>query len=297
MQYEELVTFVTLAEVRSFTKTAEKLLMSQPSVSLHIKNLEEEFQTKLFHRSPRFLKITQSGELLLERAKQITKIYEKAKEDILELQDSIKGKIKIGASFTIGEYILPSLLSELQRKYQDLEFEVMIGNTEEIIQLVRLLEVDIGLIEGQNNDKELHVVPFMQDELLIVASKGQPLVKKKTVRIEDLQNQAWVTREKGSGTRDYLHHVISSNGLRVKSMMTISSNQGIKEAVINGMGLSLLSRNCVKRDLEHQYLSIIKLRGQTFQRTFSYIYSPLREKQKNVKAFIQALMEHGDVSL
>ena len=289
MQYEALKTFVTLAEVKNFTKTAEKLLMSQPNVSLHIKNLEEEFQTKLFHRSPKFLKITPSGELLLERAKQIIKIYETMKEDILELENSIKGVVKVGSSFTIGEYILPSFLRELQEQYDELEFEVTIGNTEEVVRSVRLLEVDVGLIEGQTNDKEVHVVPFVEDELFIVAPNGHPLAKKEYATIEDLQNQAWVSREIGSGTRDFLHHIISSNGLKIKSMITISSNQGVKEAVMNGMGLSVLSKHVVSRELKHEYLSIVRLKGRSFKRTFSYVYSSLMENQKTVQAFLKAL--------
>lgn len=289
VQYEELITFVTLAEVKSFTKTAEKLLMSQPNVSLHIKNLEEEFQTKLFHRSPRFLKITESGELLLERAKQMIKIYEQAKEEILDLQNAVRGRMKIGASFTIGEYVLPRLLSDLRRRYEDLEPDVIIGNTEEIVRAVRLLEVDIGLIEGRTTDEELHAVPFMEDELFFVASCAHPLAKKKPVRMEDLQNQTWITREPGSGTRDYLQHVINSHGLKVKSMITISSNQGIKEAVIQGMGLSLLSGAVIEREVKHKYLSVIQPENRSFTRTFSYIYSPLKEKQKSVRAFIHML--------
>lgn len=289
VQYEELITFVTLAEVKSFTKTAEKLLMSQPNVSLHIKNLEEEFQTKLFHRSPRFLKITESGELLLERAKQMIKIYEQAKEEILDLQNAVRGRMKIGASFTIGEYVLPRLLSNLRRRYEDLEPDVIIGNTEEIVRAVRLLEVDIGLIEGRTTDEELHAVPFMEDELFFVASCAHPLAKKKPVRMEDLQNQTWITREPGSGTRDYLQHVINSHGLKVKSMITISSNQGIKEAVIQGMGLSLLSGAVIEREVKHKYLSVIQPENRSFTRTFSYIYSQLKEKQKSVRAFIHML--------
>lgn len=289
VQYEELITFVTLAEVKSFTKTAEKLLMSQPNVSLHIKNLEEEFQTKLFHRSPRFLKITESGELLLERAKQMIKIYEQAKEEILDLQNAVRGRMKIGASFTIGEYVLPRLLSNLRRRYEDLEPDVIIGNTEEIVRAVRLLEVDIGLIEGRTTDEELHAVPFMEDELFFVASCAHPLAKKKPVRMEDLQNQTWITREPGSGTRDYLQHVINSHGLKVKSMITISSNQGIKEAMIQGMGLSLLSGAVIEREVKHKYLSVIQPENRSFTRTFSYIYSPLKEKQKSVRAFIHML--------
>ena len=289
MNNEALKTFVTLAEVKNFTKTAELLLMSQPSVSLHIKNLEKEFQTQLFLRSPKFLKITPTGEILYDRAKQIITIYEQTKQDILEQHNIIKGELKIGASFTIGEYILPSLLIDLQKDYPDLELQVIIGNTEEIVQSVRLFQVDIGLIEGQTNEKELSVHPFLQDELFIISSNDHKLANKNDVTITDLQNQSWITRELGSGTGEYLNHVIRSNGLKVKSLLTISSNQGIKETVINGMGLSLLSRSVIERDVRHSNLSIIKLKNHSFNRTLSYVYSPIMADKKNVKTFINSL--------
>lgn len=289
MNYDELKTFVTLAEVKNFTKTAETLHMSQPSVSLHIKNLEKEFQTQLFLRSPKFLKITPTGDILYDRAKQMITIYEQTKQDILEYDNAIKGELKIGASFTIGEYILPSLLIDLQNEFPELELQILIGNTEEVIQSVRLFQVDIGLIEGQTNEKELSVHPFMQDELYIVSSNDHKLADQAEVTMTDLQNQAWITREVGSGTREYLNHVFRSNGLKVKSLLTISSNQGIKETVINGMGLSLLSRSVIERDVQHQNLSIIKLKDHSFNRTLSYVYSPIMQDKKNVKTFIQAI--------
>ncbi|MFF2498571.1 LysR family transcriptional regulator [Peribacillus sp. NPDC058075] len=290
MYYDALKTFVTLVEVKNFTKTAEMLLMSQPSVSLHIKKLEEEFQTKLFLRSPKFLKVTLTGEILYDRAKQMITIYEQTRQDIQEHDSSIKGELKIGASFTIGEYILPSLLIDLQEDYPELELQVVIGNTEEIVQAVRLYKVDIGLIEGQTNEKELSVHPFMQDELFIVSSNNHELANKGEAEITDLHDQAWVTREVGSGTREYLNHVIRSNGLKIKSILTISSNQGIKETLIkNGAGLALLSRSVIERDVQNKILSIIQVKNESFNRTLSYVYSPIMEDKKNVKTFITEL--------
>ncbi|MFJ7854011.1 LysR family transcriptional regulator [Peribacillus frigoritolerans] len=290
MYYDALNTFVTLVEVKNFTKTAEILLMSQPSVSLHIKKLEEEFQTKLFLRSPKFLKVTLTGEILYDRAKQMITIYEQTRQDIQEHDRSIKGELKIGASFTIGEYILPSLLIDLQEEYPELELQVVIGNTEEIVQAVRLYKVDIGLIEGQTNEKELSVHPFMQDELFIVSSNNHELANKDDVEITDLHDQAWVTREVGSGTREYLNHVIRSNGLKIKSILTISSNQGIKETLIkNGSGLALLSRSVIERDVQNKIISIIQVKDESFNRTLSYVYSPIMKDKKNVKTFITEL--------
>lgn len=289
MNLEELNTFIKLCEVKNFTKTAEILLMSQPTVSLHIKNLEREFQTQLFQRSSKQLNITPTGELLLEKAKQMLQIYEQTKQAILEHQHTLTGELKIGASFTIGESILPSLLADLRNEYPELELNVIIGNTVEIVQYVKLFQVDIGLIEGKTDEKELLIHPFMKDELVIIAAKNNKLLKSNYVTIADLQNQSWISRENGSGTRENLNHFLRANGLRTKSMLTISSNQGIKETVIQGLGLSLLSKSVIKRDLKLGAIGVVKLKNQPLFRTLSYIYSPIMQDKRNVQIFIQAL--------
>ncbi|RDU37347.1 LysR family transcriptional regulator [Neobacillus piezotolerans] len=289
MYYDALKTFVTLAEVGNFTKASESLHISQPSVSLHIKNLEKEFQTELFRRSPKGVQITPTGKILYSRARQLMAIYEQAKDEILEHHNSVRGKLIIGASFTIGEYILPGLLLKVQNDFPELEFQIVIGNTDEIVNDVQVFKVDIGLIEGHTNEKELMVHPLMEDELFLVSPKSHPLAGKDEVSIYDLQNHAWVTREEGSGTREYLNHFIRSNGIKVKSLLTISSNQGVKESIMKGLGLSLLSQSVIDREVKHGELSIIHLKNKKFTRTLSYIYSPIMRNKRSVEAFMQVL--------
>ncbi|MCX8045867.1 MAG: LysR substrate-binding domain-containing protein, partial [Anoxybacillus gonensis] len=211
--------------------------------------------------------------------------------DILEHHDCVKGTLKIGASFTIGEYVLPTFLCALQNDYPELQLEVIIGNTKEIVELVRTYQTHIGLIEGQTNEKELVVYPFMQDELVIVASNDHPLAHKQEVSINDLQNQLWITRELGSGTREYFNHFIRSNGLKVKSLMIISSNQGIKEALMRGNGLAFLSRHVIERERKQGHLSIICLKHPPFYRMFSYLYAPTMKNNKLVHLLIDLLQQ------
>lgn len=289
MYYDALRTFISVVEEGNFTRAAEKRLISQPSVSVHIQNLEKEFDTSLFVRSPKQLKLTTTGELLYERAKQIIQIYETTKEEIIEHHHSLALELKIGASFTIGEYVLPSLLEELGKIYPEIKLEVIIGNTEEIVEHVKLFHVDIGLIEGQSNDRSLEIFPFMIDELKIVATPNHLLSLKDGVSIEELQNQTWISREKGSGTRSYLEHVLRSHGLKVKNVISISSTQGVKEAVIRGLGFSLLSKFAIAREVESQYLSQISLKDESFLRRFSYVTSRFVSKQKELDVFIGLL--------
>lgn len=286
MHYDALKTFITLAEVNNFTKTAELLHISQPSVSLHIKNLEKEFQTTLFIRSSKSVQITPTGQILYERAKQILATYAAAKDEIVAHYHAIQGTLIIGASFTIGEYVLPPILARLQQQFPQLELQIIIGNTEEIIQLAKLLQIDVGLIEGQSHDQELIIHPFMQDELFIVAPSNHPLTKRSSITISELQQQNWIAREPGSGTRIYLEHLFRAYSLKVKSLLTISSNQGIKESVIQGLGLSLLSGCVIERELKNGDLAILSLEGQPFTRTFSYLYSPTMKNKRNVEALL-----------
>lgn len=289
MYYDALRTFIAVVEEKNFTNAAEKLLISQPSVSVHIKNLEREFQSQLFIRSPKTLKITPSGEILYERAKQMVQIYENTKNEIHEQQHTIKGTLKIAASFTIGEYVLPAILAELYKEYPKLDFIVTIGNTDEVVKLVQFLQVDIGLIEGNTDEKDIIIQPFMEDELTIIAPPDHPLKHAKSIKIEDIHDETWVSREKGSGTREYLEHVIRSNGLKMNSLITISSNQGVKETVMNGLGISILSTCVVKRDLEQGALIQLKPDKELFKRKFSYIVSPIAGEKKMISLFLDAL--------
>lgn len=289
MHYDALNTFVTVVELQHFTKAAQQLRISQPSVSLHIKNLEEEFQTTLFIRTPKKVSVTPSGKIVYERAKQMISIYEQMKREIAEYHHEVQGELKIGASFTIGEYILPAIAATLHKEFPKLQLNIVIGNTEEVVAQVRMFQVDIGLIEGQTSDKEIHIEPFMEDELGIVCHPSHPLAKKKNITIEQLQEETWVLREKGSGTREFMEHVIRSNGVKVDSLLTISSNHGVKEAVMNGVGLTFLSNCVVNKEIENGSLVKIDFNQAKFQRKFSYIYSPVMLENKAVQLFLKQL--------
>ncbi|MCT6923739.1 MULTISPECIES: LysR family transcriptional regulator [Bacillales] len=291
MNIEELHTFIKLCEIKNFTKTADALCMSQPTVSLHIKNLEREFQTQLFQRSPKLLCITPTGEILLERARQMVQLYEQTSQELLDYHHTVQGHLKIGASFTIGEYILPPLLVKLKEQYPELSFQIIIGNTEEIVQCAKLFQVDIGLVEGKTNEKEIIVEPFKDDELVIVSAACHPLAAKKNVSIADLQNEDWITREIGSGTGEYLKQFLQANELKVKTLMSISSIQGIKETVMNNLGLSMLSKSVIERDLKTGEMHVIQLDAPPLLRTLSYIYAPSMKEKRNVNIFIEALRQ------
>ncbi|WP_306293563.1 LysR substrate-binding domain-containing protein [Paenibacillus sp. 32352] len=294
MIVDTLRVFVMVVEQSHFSRAAEMLNLSQPGVSLHIRNLENEFGAKLVHRSSKQVKVTEAGEILYQQAKQMLALYDSAKEAIRQLRDEVAGTLKIGASLTIGEYVLPRFLAEFTAQYPQIDISVTIGNTEEIAQAVRSHELDIGLVEGNVEHAEIELQPpFMEDELVLVAPADHPLcVVKKAVDIEMLQDHVWVLREPGSGTRAFSDQFMEKSGIRMRRSYVFSSSQGVKEAVVAGLGVAMLSRLVVRKELETGELCSIPVKQTRLLRDFRL----LRDKRSAVetmaaKMFIQKLRQ------
>lgn len=271
MIVESLKVYITVVEQRNFSRAAELLHLSQPGVSLHIRKLEKEFDVKLMHRSPKWVKLTEAGELLYVRAKEMVNLYESAKLDIARLHDNVSGSLQIGASFTIGEYVLPRLFSSFARQYPEVAMEVFIGNSSQVVEAIRDNHIDFGLIEEDIEAQDLNVTPFMKDELIIVAAEGYPLHTSVNADLEQLQDQVWILREMGSGTRSSSDRFLAQTGLRVNRSYVFNSSQGVKEAVFSGLGIAMLSRWVVKRELSAGMLKEITIPGIHIERNFSLV--------------------------
>ncbi|MBD3920398.1 LysR family transcriptional regulator [Paenibacillus sp. PR3] len=293
MIVETMRVFVTTAEQRNFSRAAELLNLSQPGVSLHIRNLENEFGTKLMIRSPKLVKLTEAGEILYQRAKDILALYEAAKQDIYRLHDMVTGSLHIGASFTIGEYVLPRLLASFAEQYPQVEMDLTIGNTEAIIQSIRESELDLGLVEGEVHATDLIITPYMRDEMILVAAAGHPLASLKLIKTDALHHQVWVVRESGSGTRAFSDQFIEQAGLDVKRSYVFNSSQGVKEAVSAGLGIAILSRLVVQRELEAGEIIEIPIEGVRFERNFSLIRTRDQVATMSVQMFMERLLAKG----
>lgn len=293
MIVDTLKVFVAVVEQSNFSRAAELLNLSQPGVSLHIRNLENEFGVKLVHRSSKHVKMTEAGDILYKKAKQMLTLYESAKEEIYLLRDEVTGTLKVGASFTIGEYILPYVLAEFANQYPQIDLNVTIANTEEIARSVHLNELDIGLVEGKVDYPELVVSPpFMEDQMVLVAPAHHPLCSRKSVELSMLHDQVWVLRESGSGTRAFSDQFIAEADIRVKRSYVFNSSQGVKEAAVAGLGIAMLSRLVIRKELESGELCAIPVKDKRFTRDFLILQdkTPASETMA-VKMFIQKLKQ------
>ena len=268
---DPLKVFVTVIEQKNFSRAGDILNLSQPGVSLHIRNLENELGTKLIYRSPKQVQITEPGKILYRHAKQILNHYETAKREINEFNNVVSGTMKIGASFTIGEYYLPKVLAEFATQYPMVDIQIIISNSNDVIQGIRSNKLDIGLIEGETDYKDIDVMPFMNDEMIVVVPPDHPLSQMDLIEGNMLQNQIWVLREQGSGTRTYSDKLLSSLELNIKKTFIFTSIQGVKEAVMAGLGIALLSRLTVQKELKSNELKTFHLKNEPLIRPFSIV--------------------------
>ncbi|MCE3201060.1 LysR family transcriptional regulator [Paenibacillus sonchi] len=291
MTVETLRVYVTVVEQQSFSRAAEILHLSQPGVSLQIRNLEKEFDVKLMNRSPKWIKLTEAGELLYKRAKEMLNLYESVKLDLARLHDTVSGSLHIGASFTIGEYVLPRLFSSFAKQYPDVEMGITIANSTEIVGAIRDNKIEVGLIEERIEAPDLQVVPFMKDELIIVAAENHPLVRAGVSDITLLQDQIWVLRESGSGTRSFSNRFFEQACLRIKRSYEINSSQGVKEAVFAGLGMAILSRWVVRREIEDGMLKEIPIQGMRLERDFSIVQLSNHVPSRANEVFMERLIK------
>ncbi|MGG0410146.1 selenium metabolism-associated LysR family transcriptional regulator [Peribacillus simplex] len=288
---DPLKVFVTVIEQKNFSRAGDILNLSQPGVSLHIRNLENELGTKLIYRSPKQVQITEPGKILYRHAKQMLNHYETAKREINEFNNVVSGTMKIGASFTIGEYYLPKVLAEFAAQYPMVDIQIIISNSNEVIQGIRSNKLDIGLIEGETDYKDIDVRPFMNDEMIVVVPPDHPLSQMDLIEGTLLQNQTWVLREQGSGTRTYSDKLLSSLELNIKKTFIFTSIQGVKEAVMAGLGIALLSRLTVQKELKSNELKTFHLKNEPIIRPFSIVKKLDFEASKAMELFLRKVEE------
>ncbi|SEA48504.1 LysR substrate-binding domain-containing protein [Paenibacillus sp. 276b] len=288
---DALKVFVTVAEQSHFSKAAELLNLSQPGVSLHIKNLENELGAKLLHRSPKQVSLTEAGAILYRHAKVIQARYDEARQEIQMLRNEVTGSIQIGASFTIGEYILPKKLAEFASQYPQVNIQVTIGNTQEILSAVRGNQLDIGFVEGEAQaSADLDVIPYMKDEMIVVAPSGHPLTGSVVVEQNMLQDQVWVLRELGSGTRAFSDHFMELTAIRPKRSYVFTSSQGVKEAVAAGLGIAMVSKWIVHKELATGEVEELRIRQLHLERSFSIIRHKEHSHSMALDVFLQKLL-------
>lgn len=276
MEDYKLKVFCTVAEVKSFSRASEIIHLTQPAVSAQIQVLEDFYGTKLFDRTTNNVTLTATGEILYKYARDILSLYADAEKSICRLTGLLKGSIKIGASTTVGNYLMPKIIIDFLKKNSDkIKINLRVGSTKKISDLLNSSNIDIGIVEGDIKSQKITVESFLEDELCLIVPPNHQWSGKSEIDVGSLQTEPIILREEGSGTRQLIEKLFLKYGLNLQSMkvfLMLESIEAIKDAVKNGIGVAFESKIAVKNDLENGSLKALRIKNERLLRTFSIIY-------------------------
>lgn len=284
MTIRHLRIFVTVCECASITGAAERLYMTQPAVSLAIKELEGNYGIKLFDRLTRRIQITSDGKRMLDYAIHVVTLFD-------EMEQAIKnpdaaGEIKIGSSLTIGSCLLPEYMNKLDGQYPHIKLRVTVDNSDRIIRSVREGSLDVGLVEGAVNDESLIVKAFMEDRLIAVCGAAHPFAHGGRICLDDFLAQPLLLRERGSGTRELFQSAVTLLGKEIEPVWESVSTNALIRAVETGNGVSVLPEKLVSEYIGTKLIRV-NLESPSLSRCFYLIY----HKNKYLSAGIRSLMK------
>lgn len=289
MADRRLQVFFTVAKQLSFTKAAEQLFMTQPAVTFQVKQLEEHFNVRLFERSHGKIALTPAGRLVLDYAARILGLSEELETRVGELTGAVSGPLLLGASTTIAEFMLPQVLGEFKAHHPQVHAHMTVANSETIETRVADYSLDVGLIESPSHLPSLHTEICCEDELVMICAPGHKLAQMVAVTPLLILAEPYVSRETGSGTREfadnYFHqHKFSPDDLRI--VMELGSPEAIKGVVETGLGVSIMSRATIVKEIKLKTLVAVPLKPRLI-RTMSLVYPKEKFQSKLIATFIE----------
>ncbi|OLN33646.1 LysR family transcriptional regulator [Desulfosporosinus metallidurans] len=292
---QHFLVFKAVAETKNITLSSKKLHMSQPSISLQIQNLENQYGARFFDRTNKGVTLTKEGEIFYAHVRSVLDILSNAKEQICAAKDQ-RRLIYLGATLTIGEYILPNILAFLYKTHPDVDFKVKIANTESITQDVLEKKIHIGLIEGPvPRHKDLKVENFWEDELVVVIPDFHPWASRDSITLAELPLERLVTREDGSGTRKVMEMALKERGLDLDQLnvtMELGSTQAIKQVVSAGLGITIISSLTVRRECDQKIFKSLKIQDAPVYRPLSILTNAQSTQTKDERLLINLLHDH-----
>jgi DNA-binding transcriptional LysR family regulator len=289
MADRRLQVFYTVAKHLSFTKAAEQLFMTQPAVTFQVKQLEEQFNTRLFERSHGRIALTPAGRLVMEYAGRILGLSEEMEKRVAELTGATSGPLLLGASTTIAEFILPRILGEFKVAHPQVHVHLTVGNSETIVNRVADHGLDVGLIESPTQLPGLDGEACCDDELVLICAPAHRFARSSSVRPSELAGEPYVNRELGSGTREFVDRYLRSCQVAPEDLsvvMELGSPEAIKGVVETGLGVSIVSRATVVKEQKLGTLAALPLEPRLI-RTFSFVYPKARFRSRLLTTFVE----------
>jgi DNA-binding transcriptional LysR family regulator len=289
MDLHKLRTFSIVAAEGNITRAARRLSTSQPAVSKQLADLEQALGTALFHRLPRGVRLTEAGLLLRRHADRIFQEEGAAESELAALSGLTRGRLSVGASTTIGSYLIPQLFAAFHRAHPEVRLELEIANTSVVQAMVLDDRIDLGLTEGFVAAEQLMAEVVHYDEMVAIAGPGHALTLRPLLHARELTEFPFIGRERGSGTRDVIEAALSALSVELDPAMSLGSTEAIKRLVMEGAGFALVSRLAVERELAEGRLVVLEVSDLSIRRALHLVRLGGKRPTPAVDAFVRML--------
>lgn len=296
VQLDSLEVFCAVVETGSITKAAQALHMTQSTASRHLHALEDYYGTILTNRTATGAIVTDAGRVLYRYAREMLDCHRRAQEDIVHLGEDV-GSITVGATFSIGEYVLPRLLGYFRELHPTVQLKMKIGNSATMIEDLRLRHIDLALVEGPVEDGQMTAEDWRADELILVANPNHRFAEQLQMRAGDLIGEAVIVREEGSGTREVAAKALRKSGIHqeIDFVMELGSTQAVKAAVAAGLGVAFLSRMTVQDECRSGTLVEVPIEDLKIPRMLKIVRRKERYSTRLAEEMLRFLRLHGTV--
>ena len=298
MENFRLKVLRSVAKHLNFRRAAEEVFLTQPAVTLQIKALEQDLGVQLFDRSGARISLTHAGAVLVKYAEKIHKLEVDAREALAQFTGQQRGDLRVAASLTIAQYILPRVLGAFQQEHPQVQPCVITCNTENVLEKLIDHKVDLGLIEGPTMRRDVRTEVFLEDEIVLIVPPAHEWSERSFVEPEEVKQERLLMRERGSGTRRVIEAALESSGIKPKQLnlaLEFDSTEGIITAVEAGLGVGFASLWAISKELQIGSLRAVPIRGVRIMRPLSVVFPRGQEAQGVALALLQFLRTRRDL--
>ena len=290
INFHQLEIFLCIARERSFSKAADRLRISQPSVSIQIKNLEDSLDVKLFERLGRRVYLTPEGEAVLEHAKKIAEIVAALQSEIRDIKGIRRGKLTAGCSRVPSATRVPLAVAQFKKQYPETEISIKTGRSNEVEQWVLDNEVDLGVIEGDPKSVLLKKEPWYDDEIVLVLARGSPLLKKRQLILSEILEQPFLLQAPGVRPT-FIERVIKQRNMTIKKPVTVGSREAVKAAIVGGYGVALIPRSIIDTEVRAGLVKTRKVPELGVRYPVNIVFRKDKRLSKSSQAFLEILRQ------
>lgn len=287
MDVRDLQVFLSVARHLNYTRAAEEVNLSQPSVSVRMRQLERDLGSKLFEQLGKKVALTEAGQLLIPYATRVIAILEDVRHAVGELKGLELGSLRIGASTTPGMYLVPQSIAHFKHRYPKVEVHLAVRDTRQIEEGVIQNEFDFGFVGGHLAGDEVDVIPWLTDQIVLVVAPTHRLAQKKSVKPHDLRKEKFIVRERGSATRAAMLAHLLKSGLEIDTIMEMENPESVKKAVQSGLGIAFISKFAVETELKARTLVNVHVRSLDIQRELKIVFRKDKHLGRAAQAFIE----------